>query len=173
MALRLLHMRHRVCRSVGKTPCLAGEACAHLLFLHAPPSKPWTQLAFMSSHGLPARQSFAQQGLTHHAAAASQPLRVDPIPILSRSYMCTVLLQVRLASVAENSFNAVERIDEIAHIDQEDRDDIPGSRPDNWPSSGKARIHSYICVQVYIHLHVLLPHTGTDVSATCVRCGHA
>ena len=35
--------------------------------------------------------------------------------------MHTCLLQVRLASVAENSFNAVERIDEIAHIDQEDR----------------------------------------------------
>ena len=39
--------------------------------------------------------------------------------------------------MAENSFNAVERIDEIAHIPQEDREDIPGSRPDSWPSSGK------------------------------------
>ena len=56
--------------------------------------------------------------------------------------------QVRLASVAENSFNAVERIDEIAHIDQEDRDDIPGSRPDGWPSSGKVCTNS-LSVMVY------------------------
>ena len=86
-------------------------------------------------------------------------------------YTCAVLLQVRLASVAENSFNAVERIDEIAHIDQEDRDDIPGSRPDNWPSSGKACPCSYI--PVYVHMRVFLPRTCPDMSAAYVGCGHA
>lgn len=46
-------------------------------------------------------------------------------------------MQVRLASVAENSFNAVERIDEFTQTSQEKDTDIDGSKPDGWPPSGK------------------------------------
>ena len=45
--------------------------------------------------------------------------------------------QVRLASIAENSFNAVERIDEIAHISEEAEEELEGSKPDGWPKQGK------------------------------------
>eukprot|EP00884_Botryococcus_braunii_P007509 jgi/Botrbrau1/1675/Bobra.116_2s0019.1 len=46
-------------------------------------------------------------------------------------------MTVRLASVAESSFNAIERIDEFCHIAQEAPEVIAGSKPDDWPSSGK------------------------------------
>lgn len=47
--------------------------------------------------------------------------------------------QVRLASIAENSFNAVERIDEFCKLPQEAPAKIPGAKPDGWPTRGKAR----------------------------------
>ena len=47
--------------------------------------------------------------------------------------------QVRLASIAENSFNAVERIDEFCELPQEAPANIPGAKPDGWPSRGKVR----------------------------------
>ena len=78
-----------------------------------------------------------QQHACTNATSLTPNTLPDPIPRPSHVF------QVRLASVAENSFNAVERIDEIAHIDQEDRDDIPGSRPDGWPSSGKVGNHTF------------------------------
>ena len=46
---------------------------------------------------------------------------------------------MRLASIAENSFNAVERIDEFCELPQEAPAKIPGAKPDGWPSRGKVR----------------------------------
>ena len=46
-------------------------------------------------------------------------------------------VQVRLASVAENSFNAVERMDEFTNIAEEADANIDGSQPPDWPSAGK------------------------------------
>ncbi len=45
--------------------------------------------------------------------------------------------QVRLASVAENSFNAVERISEFCDLPQEAPEEIRGSKPDDWPDKGR------------------------------------
>jgi hypothetical protein len=45
--------------------------------------------------------------------------------------------QVRLASIAENSFNAVERIDEFCSLPQEAPAKLPGAKPDGWPPAGK------------------------------------
>ena len=45
--------------------------------------------------------------------------------------------QVRLASLVENNFNAVERLDEYAALKEEAPTHIPGSKPDNWPTNGK------------------------------------
>jgi hypothetical protein len=42
-----------------------------------------------------------------------------------------------LASVAENAFNAVERIGEFCKLPQEAPEQIPGSKPDDWPDQGK------------------------------------
>jgi hypothetical protein len=44
---------------------------------------------------------------------------------------------VRLASVAENAFNAVERISEFCDLPQEAPEAIPGSKPDDWPDQGR------------------------------------
>lgn len=48
--------------------------------------------------------------------------------------------QVRLASVAENSFNAVERINEFCALPQEAPEEISGSKPDDWPDQGRVRL---------------------------------
>ena len=46
-------------------------------------------------------------------------------------------MTVRLASVAENAFNAVERIAEYSRLKEEAPAVIEGSAPDDWPSAGK------------------------------------
>ena len=46
-------------------------------------------------------------------------------------------LQVRLASLAENAFNAVERIHEYTVAPEEPPPEIPGACPDSWPSKGE------------------------------------
>ena len=51
-------------------------------------------------------------------------------------------MQVRLASIAENSFNAVERIDEFCELPQEAPAKIPGAKPDGWPTRGKVLRHA-------------------------------
>lgn len=48
-----------------------------------------------------------------------------------------VHLQVRLASLAENAFNAVERIHEYSVAPEEPPPEIPGACPDSWPSKGE------------------------------------
>lgn len=45
-------------------------------------------------------------------------------------------MQVRLASLVENCFNAVERISEYSELKEEAPTDIDGSKPDDWPSRG-------------------------------------
>jgi hypothetical protein len=45
-------------------------------------------------------------------------------------------MQVRLASLVENGFNAVERVAEYANLEEEAPKDIPGSKPDGWPDNG-------------------------------------
>ena len=45
--------------------------------------------------------------------------------------------QVRLASVAENAFNAVERISEFCDLPQEAPEVIPDTKPDGWPDKGE------------------------------------
>lgn len=46
-------------------------------------------------------------------------------------------MTVRLASVAENAFNAVERIAEYSKLTEEAPAVIPDSAPPGWPSAGK------------------------------------
>ena len=46
-------------------------------------------------------------------------------------------MTVRLASVAENAFNAVERIAEYSRLAEEAPAVIPDSAPPGWPSAGK------------------------------------
>ena len=50
---------------------------------------------------------------------------------------CSGRAQVRLASVAENGFNAVERVSEFCELPQEAPEEIAGSKPDDWPDMGK------------------------------------
>lgn len=45
-------------------------------------------------------------------------------------------MQVRLASLVENGFNAVERISEYSNINEEAPKTIDGTKPDGWPSRG-------------------------------------
>lgn len=45
-------------------------------------------------------------------------------------------MTVRLASLAENMFNAVERVDEYTELNEEAADEVPDSFPDNWPDQG-------------------------------------
>ena len=52
--------------------------------------------------------------------------------------------QVRLASLVENNFNAVERLDEYAALKDEAPTHIPGSKPDNWPSNGKVNFRAIV-----------------------------
>lgn len=51
-------------------------------------------------------------------------------------------MTVRLASVAENAFNAVERIAEYSRLKEEAPAVIEGSAPDDWPSAGKVSPHT-------------------------------
>ena len=46
-------------------------------------------------------------------------------------------MTVRLASVAENAFNAVERIAEYSRLKEEAPAVIDNSAPADWPSAGK------------------------------------
>lgn len=46
-------------------------------------------------------------------------------------------MTVRLASVAENAFNAVERMAEYSKLKEEAPAVIPNSAPADWPSAGK------------------------------------
>ena len=46
------------------------------------------------------------------------------------------VMQVRLASLVENGFNAVERISEYSNINEEAPKNIDGTKPDGWPSRG-------------------------------------
>lgn len=48
-----------------------------------------------------------------------------------------VAITLRVGSVAETSFNAVERVDEYCHLLPEGPAIIEGSAPPDWPSSGK------------------------------------
>ena len=45
-------------------------------------------------------------------------------------------MQVRLASLVENGFNAVERISEYSNLSEEAATNIDGSKPNGWPSRG-------------------------------------
>ena len=40
--------------------------------------------------------------------------------------------------MAENGFNAVERVSEFCELPQEAPEEIAGSKPDDWPGMGKA-----------------------------------
>ena len=51
---------------------------------------------------------------------------------------------MRLASVAENGFNAVERVSEFCELPQEAPEEISGSKPDDWPDMGKVGCQSQI-----------------------------
>lgn len=57
---------------------------------------------------------------------------------LSYALQITALtsMTVRLASLAENMFNAVERIVEYGDLEPEADRDIKGSMPPGWPDSG-------------------------------------
>jgi len=63
-------------------------------------------------------------------------------------------MTVRLASVAENAFNAVERMAEYSKLQEEAPAVIPDSAPPDWPSAGKVNIthcHCHRCCYCYCH----------------------
>ena len=39
--------------------------------------------------------------------------------------------------MAENGFNAVERVSEFCSLPQEAPEEIPGTKPDDWPKAGQ------------------------------------
>lgn len=57
---------------------------------------------------------------------------------LSYALQITALtsMTVRLASLAENMFNAVERLVEYGGLDSEAEPEIEGSMPPDWPDKG-------------------------------------
>ena len=73
------------------------------------------------------------------------------------------LLQVRLASVAENGFNAVERVSEFCELPQEAPEEIAGSKPDDWPDMGKVGSSPEA-------VHVGNYWSTTILSAPCLFC---
>ena len=65
-------------------------------------------------------------------------------------------MTVRLASVAENAFNAVERMAEYSRLKEEAPSVIRDSAPPDWPTAGKV-----ICLQALsccTVCSVTLPH---------------
>ena len=60
---------------------------------------------------------------------------------------------MRLASIAENSFNAVERIDEIAHVAEEAVEEVKDAKPDGWPSSGQVSSLCHLCYCTHTSAH--------------------
>ena len=44
--------------------------------------------------------------------------------------------------MAENGFNAVERVSEFCELPQEAPEEISGSKPDDWPDMGKVGCQS-------------------------------
>lgn len=56
--------------------------------------------------------------------------------------------------MAENAFNAVERISEFCDLPQEAPEEIPDTKPDGWPDKGEVCALSQSC----------LPLSGLSVS---------
>lgn len=60
-------------------------------------------------------------------------------------------MQVRLASLVENGFNAVERISEYSNINEEAPKTIDGTKPDGWPSRGLVNSsHPFLTSQGFV-----------------------
>lgn len=70
-------------------------------------------------------------------------------------------MTVRLASVAENAFNAVERIAEYSRLKEEAPAVIEGSAPDDWPSAGK------VCNSSVAHLLLICYSPVTHLLRIC------
>ena len=48
--------------------------------------------------------------------------------------------------MAENAFNAVERISEFCDLPQEAPEEIPETKPDGWPDKGEVCVLSSFCL---------------------------
>ena len=48
--------------------------------------------------------------------------------------------------MAENAFNAVERISEFCDLPQEAPEEIPDTKPDGWPDKGEVCVLSSFCL---------------------------
>lgn len=75
-------------------------------------------------------------------------------------------MTVRLASVAENAFNAVERIAEYSRLKEEAPAVIEGSAPDDWPSAGKVCYSSVTRLLCICYSSVTQPHADKNVEFT-------
>ena len=65
-------------------------------------------------------------------------------------------MTVRLASVAENAFNAVERIAEYSRLKEEAPAVIEDSAPDGWPSAGKVSVPCCAAMCLLLLLHEII-----------------
>ena len=81
-------------------------------------------------------------GLAAFAAAALSVEQGQDSPMMGlvMSYALSITaatsMTVRLASLAETIFNAVERVAEYAELEEEAPAEIRGSTPDDWPDRG-------------------------------------
>ena len=55
--------------------------------------------------------------------------------------------------MAENAFNAVERISEFCDLPQEAPEEIPDTKPDGWPDKGEVCALSQSCLPLSGLLH--------------------
>ena len=83
---------------------------------------------------LGALAAFAAAMMTVEKKGSSAVAGITLTYALSITTLTTIT--VRLASLAENMFNAVERVVEYTELDQEADAEVPGSVPDDWPDQG-------------------------------------
>lgn len=68
-------------------------------------------------------------------------------------------MTVRLASVAENAFNAVERMAEYSRLKEEAPSVIRDSAPPDWPTNGKVQCCEHPCSTCFSFVSPVLAET--------------
>ncbi|CAL8468910.1 g8451 [Coccomyxa elongata] len=91
--------------------------------------------------------------------------------VLSYALSITMLtsMTVRLASVAENAFNAVERISEFCDLPQEAPEEIRYTKPDGWPDKGRVEFNG-VQMRYRDGLPLVLKGLSVQIAAGS-RCG--
>lgn len=77
-------------------------------------------------------------------------------------------MTVRLASVAENAFNAVERMAEYSNLQEEAPAVVRDSAPPDWPSAGKVRFAQFD-MYALVRAHLFYPGLLQPVIGNCMH----